>query len=74
MKYPAIVYYRSDIVNRHASDGIYDQNYRYIVTVIDYDPDSEIVKSMTKFKYSVFTRHYTANGINHDQFTVSYLK
>ena len=72
LKYPAIVYSRMDIENMHANDYVYNQKVSYKVTIIDPDPDSEIVEKMTHFKYASFDRHYTANGLNHDQFTVVY--
>ena len=72
MKYPAIVYERNDIKNKHGDDDIYLQAYQYKVTVIDYDPDSEIVQRMAKFKMSRFKRHYVVNGLNHDTFTIYY--
>lgn len=74
MKYPAITYSRSDVNNKHAADGVYDQTIKYKVTVLDSDPDSIIVEKLTKFKFAIYDRHYVANGINHDQFTVSYKK
>lgn len=72
MKYPAIVYERNDIRNKHGDDDIYLQNYQYKVTIIDYDPDSEIVHRMAKFKMSRFNRHFVADGLNHDTFTIYY--
>lgn len=74
IQYPAIIYSRSDIENRHAGNNIYDQRIKYKVTIIDYDPDSLIVEKMSKFKFAIFDRHYVVNGLNHDQFTVSYKK
>lgn len=72
--YPAIIYSRSDIEKTHASDNVYGQNIKYQVTVVDHDPDSPIVEKMLAFKFAVFNRHYSANGLSHDQFTVSYIK
>ena len=74
MKYPAIVYSRSDVLNKYAADSIYDQTVTYKVTIIDHDPDSEVVERMLAFKYATFDRHYTANGLNHDQFIVNFKK
>lgn len=74
INYPAIIYSRSDIENRHAGDNIYDKTIKYKVVVVDHDPDSEIVEKMSSFKFAVFDRHYVVNGLNHDQFTVSYKK
>ncbi len=72
--YPAIIYSRSDIEKTHAADNVYGQNIKYKVTVVDHDPDSEIVERLLAFKFAVFDRHFVVNGLNHDQFTVSYIK
>ena len=72
MKYPAIVYERSDIPNKFANNDVYLQAIRYKVTVIDSDPDSEIVERMSKFKTARFEKHYVADGLNHDTFTIYY--
>lgn len=52
MKYPAIVYALDDIENVHADNGVYSSHRHYSVTVIDSDPDSELVGIMTD---TVFT-------------------
>lgn len=70
MKYPAIRYSRSDIVNTYADDNVYKQTYRYEVIVIDYNPDSEIVHKISKLPKIKFNRHYTADNLNHDVFTI----
>ena len=70
MKYPAIVYYRSDIANDSADNLIYKQSRFYQLTVIDEDPDSEIVEKVSKLPKCRFNRHYTADNLNHDTFTL----
>lgn len=72
MNYPAIVYSRSNIDNRHADDDVYMQAYFYEVTVIDEDPDSEIVENVSKLPGCRFDRHYTSDNLNHDVFTLYY--
>lgn len=72
MKYPAIVYERSDIPNKFANDDVYLQTIKYKVTVVDRDPDSEIVERMSKFKTARFEKHYVVDGLNHDTFTIYY--
>lgn len=70
MKYPAIVYGRSEIENRTANNGVYNQSLFYEVTVIDYDPDSEIVEALSKFVNCRHSSHYVSDGLNHDRFTI----
>lgn len=70
MKYPSIVYSRSDIANDSADNLIYKQSHFYQLTVIDEDPDSEIVEKVSKLPKCRFNRHYTADNLNHDTFTL----
>ena len=72
MSYPAIVYSRENIENKHADDNVYMQKYFYKVTVIDDDPDSEIVSKVSKIPTCRFNRHYTADNLNHDTFILYY--
>lgn len=72
MKYPAIKYSRSDIQNTFASNKVYKQSNVYEVIVIDEDPDSEIVKKVSTLPMCKFNRHYEADRLNHDVFTLHY--
>lgn len=72
MKYPAIVYERDNIRNSHADDNVYKQSLAYSVTVIDFDPDSEIVEKISKLPKCSFSRHFTSDNLNHDVFTLYY--
>jgi hypothetical protein len=72
MKYPAIVYERYNIKNGFADNDVYQHQHYYKVTVLDLDPDSEIVESMSKFKNARFSSHYVSDNINHDSFIVYY--
>lgn len=70
MRYPAIVYSRDDIENRHANNGVYSQTTAYSVIVIDEDPESEYVEKVSKLPMCAFDRHYVADNLNHDVFTL----
>ena len=72
MSYPAIVYSRENIENEHADNNVYIQRYFYKVTVIDDDPDSEIVSKISKLPTCRFNRHYTSDNLNHYPFTLYY--
>lgn len=72
MKYPAIVYGLKDIENEHADDIPYIQSYSYEITVIDYAPDSEIVKKIAKLNLCKFNRHFKSDNLNHFVFTLFY--
>ena len=72
MNYPAIVYSRSDIENRFADNSSYNQEKAYTVTVIDKDPDSEIVDRIAKLPKCMYDRNYKSENLNHDVFTLFY--
>lgn len=72
MKYPAIVYSRNRIDNEHADDDVYMQSPSYSVTVIDKNPDREIVDKVSCLPMCRFDRHFTADNLNHDTFTIYY--
>lgn len=72
MNYPAIVYSRSNIANRFANNRVYSSENQYEVVVIDKDPDSTIPERLNRFHAARFVRHYTADQLNHDVFSIYY--
>lgn len=72
MSYPAIVYSRKRIDNLHANNSVYMQDHSYELTVIDKDPDSEIVSRVSELLLCRFERHYKSDNLNHDVFTLYY--
>lgn len=72
MIYPAIVYSRKNIESNFADNSVYKQNHAYELTVIYEDPDSDISVSISQLPLCRFDRHYTADNLNHDSFTLYY--
>lgn len=72
MNYPAIVYTRNDLPHKNADDITYKVNHMYTVTVIDSNPDSEIVENVSKLPQTRYMRHFTSNNLNHDVFSLWY--
>ena len=72
MNYPAIVYARKTIDNSYANNSVYKQKYAYEITVIDKNPDSEIVNKVSKLPTCRFDRHFKSDNLNHDVFTLYY--
>ena len=72
INYPAIVYARKTIDNSYANNSVYKQNYAYEITVIDKNPDSEIVNKISKLPTCRFDRHFKSDNLNHDVFTLYY--
>lgn len=72
MKYPAIVYSRKTIDNTYANNNVYNQSDSYILTVIDEDPDSNIVRKVSLLPKCRFDRDFKSDNLNHTTFTLYY--
>lgn len=70
MKYPAIVYSRKEVETRYADNVVYMHALSYEIILIDKNPDSEYVEKILQLPYCSFDRHYTADNLNHDVFTI----
>lgn len=70
MKYPCIVYKRDDEDTTFANNSPYNHKQRYLVTIIDRNPDSTIRDTVKKLPTARFSRTYIANNLNHDAYTL----
>lgn len=65
MEYPCIVYSITGENVKFASNGRYLVRDRYLITVIDRNPDSQIAEAVSDLPLCSFERNYTADGLNH---------
>lgn len=72
MQYPAIVYFRNDMPISHADNSAYIISTEYQIIVIDKNPDSDIVNKVASLPRCQYDRHYKADNLNHDAFTMIY--
>lgn len=70
MTYPCIVYERDSATNLFANNTSYRHTKRYQVTIIERDPDSEIPDKVAALPLSNFSRHFTADNLHHDVYTL----
>ena len=70
MNYPAIVYALEDIENTFADDGVYLSLKKYLLTVIDKNPDNVFVDKVAALPTCRFERHYTSDNLNHYVFII----
>lgn len=70
LKYPCIVYKRDFAETEFADNLPYSHEMRYMVTVIDRDPDSDIPGKVADMPKSVFNRFFTFDDLNHDVYNV----
>lgn len=72
MKYPAIVYEKSNIQNIFADNSSYKRMNAYSVTVVDENPDSEIAAKFEQLPLCKFDRCFTSDNLNNFVFTLFY--
>ena len=70
MRYPAIVYNLSDIENKHANDGVYSFTNQYQITLIDRNPETDVVYKINKLQTANFIRSYSSDNLNHWVFEI----
>ncbi len=70
MEYPCIVYQRDAASTDFAGNLPYRYKQRYQLTVIDRSPDSLILSQIVPLPECLFNRHFVANNLNHDVFTI----
>ena len=72
MQYPCIVYRRERINVIFADNDNYQTQKRYMVTVIDQNPDSDIPEKVAKLPLCGFSRAYAADNLNHNVFRLHF--
>lgn len=70
MTYPCIVYSRDAADEKRADNVLYAHKTRYLVTVIDPDPDSLIPGKVAKLPLCSYSRFFAADNLNHDVFNL----
>lgn len=68
MAYPAIVYKWDDADTTFADNRPYRFEKRYMVTIIDRNPLSDIPDQVAMLPACVFDRAYVSNNLNHTVF------
>lgn len=73
MNYPAIRYELSGEAAEYADDMVYHKKKRYMVTVIDRNPDTLIPdKLQENFKYCSFDRPFKSDNLYHFVYALYY--
>lgn len=72
MEYPAIVYSKQGIQQRHADNTTYLINKRYSVTVISRIPDEPVIDKLLMLPYCSYDRNYKADNLYHDVLILYY--
>ena len=72
IKYPAIIYELSNLNTKMANNSIYKQEKIYKITVIDEDPDSELVEKALRLPLCSFSTRFTSDNLYHTVFKLYY--
>ena len=70
MKFPCITYERSRSDTRFAGNLPYSRTKRYTLTVIDKNPDSEIVEKVAQLPMCTHSAFFVVDNLNHDVFDI----
>lgn len=71
MSYPSIRYVRASARTFKANDHMYHFRQGYTLTLIEYDPDSELAKRLLDiFPFSRIDSYYRSDGLNHTKMTI----
>ena len=71
--YPCFVYSRDNGNQLFADNKTYRFKQRYQVTYISKNPDcDEVITKMLTLPYCSYDRHYVADTLHHDVFTIYY--
>lgn len=65
MNYPAIVYSVDDQLSEHANNAPYTLIDRYLITIMDTDPDSTIPRKVANLPRTRWVRAFRSNDLNH---------
>lgn len=72
IKYPCIVYSKHDEYKGFADNIPYIKKTLYKITVMDFNPDSDIPEKISNLPLCTFDRHYTTGGLNHYVYILHY--
>ena len=72
LNYPCIIYKRSDVSIKYADDNAYMLKKKYMVIIIDPNPDSLIPDKIAELPNCIFERFFTKDNLNHDIYNLFY--
>lgn len=73
MRFPCIVYNKSDAKRLYSNDGMYSRKQQYQITVISPDPDSLTAEELeTHFEYCKITNYLKVDNLHNTHLTIYY--
>ena len=65
MNYPCIIYKLDDMEAVHANDKRYFNRKRYLLTLVDKNPDTKLPDKILELDYTSFENHFVSDNLNH---------
>lgn len=73
MKYPCIVYAKSDNEDLYANNRLYATKQQYDLTLIEDDPTTEVATNIRKhFSYCSISNYYVVDNLHHTKLNLYY--
>jgi len=72
LNYPCIIYKQDAYGTFYANDKKYYGMKRYLITVVDANPDSSIPDKVLKMQYCGFLNNLAVDGLNHTIYSLYY--
>lgn len=70
MSYPCILYNLDDVATNHANNVKYKKDRAYQLTLMDRDPDTELVDDVLDLERCRFVRSFKKDGLHQFVFTL----
>lgn len=70
MQYPCLLYKLDSVDTDYAGNRPYSHNKRYLVTVIDGDPDSELPDKLAELPTARFSTRFVTEGLTHTAYNI----
>lgn len=76
LKYPCIIYDMDSLNTKHADNSRYLSIPKFSITLIDFDPESEIQREILDLDGCriSFNRHFTSDNLHHWSYDLYYTK
>lgn len=65
LKYPCIIYKLDDIDITRANNSVYSKMEKYLITIVDRNPDTKLYENILDLPYSGFVSAFTKDNLNH---------
>ena len=72
INYPCIIYKRDYQESKFSGNKPYFLQSRYMITIVDKNPDSDIPDRIAMLPMCTFDRFYTADNLNHTVYKIFY--